>query len=318
MSERLIRLIRIMTLIQSIPGIMAKELAVRCETTERTIYRDLELLSAAKIPITSDGYGKGYKFIGNFSLYPLDWTAEEAVAFGMLPRLLEQMNDLVPAEFNTAYEKVLAAHQKEQMNQIDYLQKMDSIIATGTPASQEQHKNFLSIVVQAILESRTLEVVYHTKSRDVVTSRLIDPYYLIPRENRFYLIAYCHEKQKFLTFRMSRFLEVKQTEKMFEKMEFNIKYFFKHTWSIIQGSDEIHFKVLFSKNVARYIMEEELFVSPKLTKNKDGSLLFEVTLNHDREFLQWIMQYGADAEIIKPIEYRKRMKELLEEWMEKY
>ena len=73
MSERLIRLIRIMTLIQSIPGIMAKELAVRCETTERTIYRDLELLSAANVPITSEGYGKGYKYIGNFSLYPLDW-----------------------------------------------------------------------------------------------------------------------------------------------------------------------------------------------------------------------------------------------------
>ena len=235
----------------------------------------------------------------------------------MLPRLLEQMNDLVPAEFNTAYEKVLAAHQKEQKNQIDYLQKMGSIIATWTPASQEQHKNLLSIVVQAILESQTLEVVYHTKSRDVVTSRLIDPI-IDSRENRFYLIAYCYEKQKFLTFRMSRFLEVKQTEKMSEKMEFNIKDFFKHTWSIIQGSDEIHFKVLFSKNVARYIMEEELFVSPKLTKNEDGSLLFEVTLNHDREFLQWIMQYGPDAEIIEPIEYRRKMKELLEEWSKKY
>ncbi len=66
-----------------------------------------------------------------------------------------------------------------------------------------------------------------------------------------------------------------------------MKDYFKHTWSIIQGTNKIKFKVLFSKNIARYIKEEELFVKPKLTEREDGSLLFEVTLNHDREFLQW-------------------------------
>ena len=47
MTDRLIRLLRLITLIQSKPGILARELAERCETTERTIYRDLEALSAA-------------------------------------------------------------------------------------------------------------------------------------------------------------------------------------------------------------------------------------------------------------------------------
>jgi predicted DNA-binding transcriptional regulator YafY len=97
---------------------------------------------------------------------------------------------------------------------------------------------------------------------------------LIPRDHRFYLIAYCHEKQKVLTFRLSRFLEVTQTDRTFEKQEFSLKDYFKHTWSIIQGTDKIHFKVLFSQNIARYIKEEELFVKPKLTEREDGSLLY--------------------------------------------
>ncbi|MDV2583588.1 WYL domain-containing protein, partial [Alkalibacillus haloalkaliphilus] len=87
---------------------------------------------------------------------------------------------------------------------------------------------------------------------------------------------------------------------------------------IIQGKDKIHFKVLFNKEVARYIKEEELFVNPRLTENKDGSLLFEVTLNHDREFMQWLMQYGMDAEILEPVEYREKMKEKLTKWMSVY
>ncbi|WP_209121141.1 YafY family protein [Alkalihalobacillus sp. BA299] len=318
MSERLIRLVRIIVAIQASPGITAKELAEKCETTDRTIYRDLDLLSAAHIPITNEGYGKGYNYLGNFSIYPLDWTDEEAVAFGMLPQILDQLSHLIPPDFYTAYEKVMATHHKEKKDLHNILQQMVSIIQMGTPAFQEQQNNFLSPVIQAIIHSRTLEVVYHTQSRNVTTSRTLDPYYLIPRDHRFYLIAYCHEKEKFLTFRMSRFLEVKQTEQTFKKQDFNIKEYFKHTWSIIQGTEKIHFKVLFHKNIARYVKEEELFVKPKLTEKEDGSLLFEVTLNHDREFLQWIMQYGSDAEILEPVEYRKKMKQTLLNWLETY
>ncbi|OLO37081.1 transcriptional regulator [Alkalihalophilus pseudofirmus] len=318
MSERLIRLIRIIVAIQSSPGITAKELAEKCETTARTIYRDLELLSAAHIPITNEGYGKGYVYLGNFSIYPLNWTEEEAVAFGMLPQILEQMSHLIPQDFYTAYEKVMATHQKEKKDLHNLLQQMVSIIQMGTPAFQEQQQNFLSPVIQAIMNSRTLEVVYHTQSRNETTTRMLDPYYLIPRDHRFYLVAYCHRKGRFLTFRMSRFLEVKRTDTTFKKQDFNIKEYLKDTWSIIQGSKKIHFKVLFQKDTARYIKEEELFVKPKLTEREDGRLLFEVTLNHDREFLQWIMQYGSNAEILEPIEYREKMKETLLSWLNRY
>ncbi|MBU9723857.1 MULTISPECIES: helix-turn-helix transcriptional regulator [Bacillaceae] len=318
MSERLIRLIRIIILIQSNPGITAKQLAEKCETTSRTIYRDLEVLSAAHIPIMNEGYGKGYEYIGDFSMYPLDWTEDEALAFTMLPKIQEQISHLIPSDFYTAYEKVMATHQKEKKDLQSMLQKMVSIIQMGTPAYQTENNNFLSEVIQAIMNERTIEVTYHTQSRNVTTKRALDPYYLIPRDHRFYLIAFCHEKQRFLTFRLSRFLELELTEQTFSKQEFNLKEYFQHTWSIIQGTEKIKFKVLFSKSIARYIKEEELFVKPVLTEKKDGSLLFEVTLNHDREFLQWVMQYGAEAEILEPVEYRQKMKQNLQTWLAKY
>lgn len=72
----------------------------------------------------------------------------------------------------------------------------------------------------------------------------------------------------------------------------------------------------FSADVARYIkeVEEELFVKPNLTDYPDGSLLFEVTFNQDREFLGWLAQYGLDAEIIEPEAYREQMKDRLNNW----
>ncbi|THG92121.1 hypothetical protein AJ85_16895 [Alkalihalobacillus alcalophilus ATCC 27647 = CGMCC 1.3604] len=57
------------------------------------------MLSVARVPIVIDGYGKGNRFVGNFSTYPLDWTGEEAVVFGMLPKVLDPINHLVPPDF---------------------------------------------------------------------------------------------------------------------------------------------------------------------------------------------------------------------------
>lgn len=318
MSERLIRLIRILMLIQGKPGILARELAERCETTERTIYRDLEALSAMNIPVTNLGHSKGYAFLGNFSLYPLNWTEEEGLAFSMLPSILEHVEALLPPGFETAYEKVMAANQKEKSRRRELTQQITDIIQMGTPAFREEPSNYLLPIIQAALQQNTIEAVYYSQSRNAMSERKIDPYYLVPREQRFYLIGYCHRVREIRTFRISRFREVRILSETFSKDEFNLKSYLKHTWSIERGDEHITFKVKFSPSVARYIKEEELFVKPKLTDLPDGGLLFEVTLNHDREFLGWLSQYGPDAELIAPASYRETLKERLKDWLAVY
>ncbi|MEK3695475.1 WYL domain-containing protein [Paenibacillus sp. FSL R10-2199] len=162
----------------------------------------------------------------------------------------------------------------------------------GTPAYRKESSNFLQPIIKAILEHKTIDAVYHTQSRNQTTDRKIDPYYRIPRDQRFYLIGFCHLKQEIRTFRISRFLKIELTSMSFDKGEFNIKKYLKNTWSIEQGDQSIAFKVRFNASVARYIKEEELFVRPRMTDQKDGSMIFEVTVNNEKEFIRWILQYG--------------------------
>ncbi|HZG87852.1 transcriptional regulator [Paenibacillus sp.] len=309
---------RLITLIQGKPGILARELAERCDTTERTIYRDLEALSAMNVPVSNLGHGKGYAFVGNFSLYPLDWTDEETLAFTMLPSILEHVQQLLPPGFSSAYEKVMAANRKEKAKRRDTIEDIADIIQTGTPSHRDDAQHHLFAIMQAALSQKTVEATYFTLSRNETKERKIDPYYLVPREQRFYLIGYCHSAQEIRTFRLSRFRRVSLTEQSFDKGDFNIRQYMKHTWSIERGDELITFKVKFAPNVARYIREEELFVRPKLTEMPDGGLLFEVTVNHDREFLGWLSQYGPDAEIVEPQSYREQMRERLERWQAIY
>ncbi|UPK42790.1 helix-turn-helix transcriptional regulator [Paenibacillus pabuli] len=317
MTEKLIRLLRILQAIQANPGISAKELALKCGTTVRTIYRDLRILDRVA-PIMNEGYGKGYRFIGEFAMYPLDFTEQEAMVFSMLPSVVDTSQ--LPAEFDSAFDKVMTAHTKMKSKNSDIVENIAGIIRMGTPAYREEGKypNLLIPVIEAILDQQTIRTQYHTLTKNEITVRDIDPYYLIPRDQRFYLIGYCHLQKKVRLFRISRFLDVIQTNTRFVMGDFSITQFMKNTWSIDRGDQLIHFKVRFTEKVAPYIKEEEMFVRPRMTDLPDGGLLFEVTLNSSREFLKWLYQFGPEAEVLEPREYRKEIRKQLIEWMKHY
>ncbi|CAH1204865.1 transcriptional regulator [Paenibacillus sp. JJ-223] len=317
MTEKLIRLLRILQAIQANPGISAKELALKCDTTVRTIYRDLRILDRVA-PIINEGYGKGYRFIGEFALYPLNFTEQEAMVFSMLPSVVDTSQ--LPAGFDSAFDKVISAHTKSKSKNSEIVENIAGIIRMGTPAYREEGKdpNLLIPIIEAILDQQTIRTQYHTLTNNEITVRDIDPYYLIPRDQRFYLIGYCHMQQRVRLFRISRFLDVLQTNKHFDKSDFNIIQYMKNTWSVDRGDEHIHFKVRFTEKIAPYIKEEEMFVRPRMTDLPDGSLLFEVTLNSSREFLQWLYQYGPEAEVLEPREYRREIRNQLMEWLKSY
>lgn len=315
MTDKVIRIFKLINAIQSNPGITAPDLAFRSDVSVRTIYRDLEIISHFA-PVTNEGKGTGYKFLGKFFLYPLDFSEQEALAFSLLPSVLNQ--DKIPPGFHTAYDKVMGTHLKEKSKQNGILENIADIIQMGKPAYRKESRNFLQPIIGAILEQQSIRTVYHSQSRNATTEREIDPYYLIPRDQRFYLVGYCHLKEAIRTFRMSRFQQVEVTDSSFNKSGFNIKKYLKNTWSIDRGNKNIRFKVRFSPEVARYIKEEELFVHPRMSDEKDGSLLFEVTVNNANEFMKWIRQYGPSAEILEPASAREELKLQLAQWATLY
>lgn len=317
-SERLIRLLQIIDMIQSRPGINVQELAEVCEVSERTIYRDLEVLAQAGYPIANTGYGKGYRFTGRFALYPMDLTEEERMAFSALSVMLESWGKQMSPALRRAYEKVMAALTKEQKDTELYMERLEEAIQLGKPHYAPQVRNLFPDIFQAIVQQRTIEAVYHSQGRNVTRKRLIDPYHILPREHRLYIIGFCHEHLDFRIFRLSRFQDVKVLDQVYEKRPFDIRKYMEGTWSIERGNENIRFVVRFSPNVARYVLEEEMFLKPEFTEEPDGSVLMEVTVNNSNEFLRWLYMYNLDAEIIEPVEYREKMRERLQQWLSRY
>jgi predicted DNA-binding transcriptional regulator YafY len=81
---RVHRLLKLITLIQGSKGLNAKRLGELCDTTERNIYRDLNMLEGAGVPVWHDPESGGYLIRRDFFLRPVDLTLEEAMAMLIL------------------------------------------------------------------------------------------------------------------------------------------------------------------------------------------------------------------------------------------
>lgn len=313
--DKLLRWLRLLIIIQANPGIRIDELSMKVEASSRTVYRDIKILET-RFPIVKEQHGSGYRYLTKFRIYPMNLTDAEAMALSIIPSLLDQSS--IPDAYLSALDKVLASHNSDKSTGSGAIERITQLIQTGKPASQQDTLNFLPIVLQAMVESRTIDTVYHTQSRNVTTYRQIDPYYLVPREQRFYLIGYCHKESKVQTFRLSRFRQMEILADKFEIGKFSIEKYLRNTWSIHRGNQNVVFQIKFSSKVARYVREEELFVRPVMKDTPDGGMIMRVTVNNSDEFIRWLMQYGEEAIIMSPISAREEMRGKLKAWLGEY
>jgi predicted DNA-binding transcriptional regulator YafY len=140
-------------------GVTAQELADRFGVTLRTIYRDLEALQDAGMPIRADrGRGGGYALDKNYQLPPINFTAREAALLVALSRLaLEQRLIPFPKTIESAIDKVRSAlttsAQRELLALVGELQLV-GVPALPIPGPVRE------ALETAWFESRPLRIVY--------------------------------------------------------------------------------------------------------------------------------------------------------------
>lgn len=317
MTDRLIRLMRIITLVQAKPGILARELADRCGTSERTIYRDMDALSAMHIPITHLGHGKGYTFIGNFALYPLDWSSEEASAFSQLSAAMEEIKPLLPAGFESAYEKVMAAEYKYKADREEKAERAGKEAGSSLEWNGAGTGGHLAPLLNAILKEKCIRVDHNNNAEEEIDLE-IDPYYLISLENRYHLIGYCHGCGTIRSFRVRHLSNIRLLDRRFSRKEFNLPDYTKRKWSMEEDSLWLEFKIRFSESVLKELEEGRNGMRPDKIESQGGCAAFKIPLERDREFIEWIGEFKEEAEILEPAHYRDAFRYQLESWLSLY
>lgn len=315
-SEKIIRLLKIISLIELRQGASLKCLAEECDVSERTIYRDIATLSMGGMPIYFDNTTHRYRFTEKVFLKPLTFALDEAAALLQCTQAFVKEAIPLSQSLQRAQEKILACLPADRQRKVDEMRNVIDIKVTNYP--YRVCTDTFSCIEQAVHEKRRLKVKYYTKSTEDLTERFLDPYIITFRGKAWYLVAYCHLRCAVKLFRIDRVKEISILPDTFAvPRNFSAAAYFDGSWFIEQG-EPMKVKLRFLPEAAKWIRDGQYHQSQRIIEEDGGSLVFEVTVNGSREITKWILSFGPDVEVLEPDTLRQEVAALIKEALRCY
>ena len=292
------RLFEMVYLLLNKKSMTAGELATHFEVSPRTIYRDVELLSSAGIPIYMTK-GKG----GGISLLP-DFVLNKTV-----------LNDGEKSDILAALHAVDAVNL-EQTNTA--VQKLSSLFGNTSAdwvevdfsgwANADEEAQLFSLLKSAILGKKKVAFQYH--SSEGSTQRTAEPMKLCFKGQSWYLYAFCTVRQDYRFFKLRRMKELKLLDERFERTA-SAKIF---EGTKIFQDDFVTITLKLSKKMAYRVYDE--FSQYKTLPS--GDFIATLTMPRGDWVYQYLATFGEDCEIIEPEDIRLQIKDKLQKTLAQY
>jgi predicted DNA-binding transcriptional regulator YafY len=293
------RLFEIIYILLNKDRITAKELAEHFEVSTRTIYRDVEDISTAGIPIyMSKGKNGGISLLPGFVLDRTVLSKEEKTD---ILSALQSLNVLDKSSVDETLTKLSSF--LGDSNQGYYEIDLDG---WGNLITEQFEKSKQAIIAKKLLSFEYLS------SLNKRSKRIVEPYKLWFKEKHWYLKAYCLNKNAIRTFRFSRMRKVEILE----------KHFAPKTLDLINNSEyqtsypttEVVMKV---NNDMEYRILDE-FADKDVIQNGDGSFTVRMNYIEDSWLYGYILSFGSYAKVISPPELQNTIQKILLKAMDNY
>jgi predicted DNA-binding transcriptional regulator YafY len=283
----------------------AEDLARTFETSRRTIYRDIEALCEAGVPLISIP-GQGYSLMKGYFLPPLSFTTDEATMLLLGSDFMAQNFDAQYRQAAQAAGRKIAGVLPEKLHDdVDYLQKSIRFVSFGT-AHNPTEQELLQQLRRAIIEHTTVRFRYHTRhSRESQSTSMIreaNPYGLVHIYNDWNLVAYCHLRKDIRIFRLDRMEDLELLAKTFERPA---NFAMQEQRSEVR---DITVRVLFAKEVMRWVRESRSYYTVAEEETTEG-LLVTLKIRQESEIVQWLLSWGRHMRVLEPESLRRRMVE---------
>ena len=293
------RLFRILYYILQKGKVTASELADKFEVSVRTIYRDIDSISCAGIPIYAlQGKGGGIEIAEDFILSKSLLSEHEK----------QQIISALQGLDNTTKQ-----HENELLTKLSALFKMKNTswieVDFNNWQNNKLYEKTFNGIKSAILSKNIVSFTYFS-SNEKETSRRVKPVRLLFKSQDWYLYAFCLLRNDFRYFKLSRInnLEI-HTEKFDDSFEDVILK------KEIPHENTVHIKVKFDRKVAFRVYDE---LNEKIIEDNDGNLYTEIEVPNDYNLYNYIFSFGDGAEVLEPKEIRMQIKEMINKMAEKY
>ena len=296
------RLFEIIYILMNKSTVTAKELAERFEVSQRTIYRDIDNLSLAGIPVyTSKGKGGGIHLMEDFVLNKSLLSEKEQ------REILSALHGL---------SAVKAVDTGDILGKLSSLFQQDATPWLEVDFSDwsYQNGNLFEILKTGILEKRVVEFYYYSGGGDK-TYRRFEPIQLWFKHRAWYVKGYCLIRNSMRVFKLSRMVDPVLTDEIFQKRDL---------LAVIAGNEtgeappkkDIRLKLKISPEMTFRVYDE--FGEEYIEKLPDGSFLVTVVWPEDEWVYSFILSFGEYAEIVEPPHIKKRIERKLKNALKNY
>ncbi|HUF64908.1 MAG TPA: YafY family protein [Gemmatimonadaceae bacterium] len=292
MDRRLLILMRL----REEAAVRAQDLSEEIGCSVRTIYRDIDALCEAGVPVAAMP-GEGYRLVPGYHLPPVAFTADEAVQLLLGADLARGLGTETQREaVKSASAKVETVLNPETRADVERLRER---IRVSTWMRREPSP-WLPMLHQAVTEDRVLFLRYHSFEPDEVTERRVEPHGLTYYANNWHLVAYCRLREGMRDFRASRILEAELLPDTFERLkEFDwfgddrgVTFEEVRIW-IDAGS------VPWARETAGFGFDRE--------EHGEGGSVFVFQSRDLRRLLPWVLSWGAAARVLEPADVAQRV-----------
>lgn len=278
----------------------APELTEKFEVSIRTIYRDLDTISAAGIPIyATQGKGGGIFIMQDFVLNKSLLSEQEK------EQILMALQGISATEHNQTDELLMKLSGLFQSKVTNWIEVDFSEWYKNTP-----NYDVFNLIKNAIFNQYTITFSYFAREGNY-SNRTVEPIKLIFKNKDWYLYGFCLLRNDFRFFKLTRIKDLEISSDTFireVKSSHEIE-------TVIKNKNFIHAKLKFSPKVAFRVYDE---FTDNVSKDNQGNLYVNIDLPDNETLFSYILSFGDNVEILEPDYLRHSMKEKLALMLEKY
>ena len=303
-SEKVIRLLEIYTLIAQNKFPSLALLMERFHVSKRTIFRYLELINIID-PIEYEKEKDGYKFTAGDRIKKPALNNEELQAILAAGESVSHLGSVFKENFLKIVMRTFTLRDIQNDKHPIVVKAPDAIFSIKI-------ESILKILLACIQEKRAVEIIYNARHSKELTKRIIDPYVVVLYEGIWILVGYCHLRKTIRSFALDRIMEIKERNLYFSTQpDFDLKAYLSTPWGIVDGK-EARIKVRFKKEISDYILRKDKWhSSEKRTILPNGDVELSFTVAGVDEIKRWIYSWLPHAEVIRPRWLRKQIKKEL-------
>jgi predicted DNA-binding transcriptional regulator YafY len=303
------RLLRYREWLVSGRGFTMEQALAELEVCQRTVYRDMDYVRTLGWDVEFCRQRRQWILAREGAPLPLVTFREGEMVALLVAEQALQCYEGTPyaAALRSAFQKLLPL--------LDAPVSLDLSDApmprlAGPPARPVEARQFERLL-QACQQRRRLEITYHSLARDEVNTRQIDPYRVVLFGGKQYLIAYDYLRQSFRTFALGeRIRAIQELDVTYAPdPEFDVDRYLAEGFGIFHGGPVEEVALSFSAAVARYVREGAWSETETKEQRPDGSLVLRMRVPVNIGLLRFVLQYGAEVEVLAPESLRSQVAE---------